>query len=763
MLYLNPPFHIINGVSLFPDHADPLQYYYLPLMPKLTQVRDALTSQRVPQLQLLKYRGAAGKGGFLNFDVNIGLEEGTLEDVRARLRQLQRLSAPPRLAPVPVVDGTVKLLLLGRQSGDAPPPTGQPQFVVKVDHAAKPSLYGENQAAFSVQLDESGVTLMEKALLGEMSPIGVVYSLEYLALRPAYSVRLNVNWERVQTRLDETFGGGFLFVSTQIENMVDKLIEERAIVIEADTFVPEGEDSAGIINRRDAAIDQVRDMVTDAFFQPSLNPQREAADGWDKAEHLAKTASAIGATGGWGSLGSFTYKKLNYTRIDRKTLNMTFNERTTVKRTIYPQGHLAGLFRPLKQQGLDLNRFVMAVDLDDNYFKRRAVKVISRADLIEDGIESVNALLKYGDEPQNVILDATKPAAELVWVSQMDSTGVLKRAVSWQYKVNFKPGGSGMGGSEVGAERPISLLSPMQTTDVDNLELQPRELYSILRVPVLALNFPWEVYPTLEVQLRYEDAAQGIRILDSFLLNQQRTEETWKLFVRDPNKTRFEYRLIYRAANLRDLETPWQTADGERLILRDPHPAKRTLQIIPSFNFNEVNYAFVDVAYEDKANNLSESHSYQFNREQSKPETFSVGLKDPNRRLVQFSTMILYHDGRVREIPSSLTLEKRIVVRAEMRGHSIVSISPKRIDFASKKLKRVQLNIRYEDTDNGLHFEDQFEFASPSEGATFEFDYTDSQKRHYSYDATYFFTNGLSKQLIGQRAAGAELFVPAPV
>ena len=184
---------------------------------------------------------------------------------------------------MPVVDGTVKLLLLGRQSGDAPPmgQIGQPQFIVKVDHAAKPSLYGDNQAAFSVQLDESGVTLMEKALLGEMSPIGVVYSLEYLALRPAYSVRLSVNWDRVQTRLDETFGGGFLFVSTQIENVVDKLIEERAIVIEADTFVPEGEDSAGIISRRDAALDQVRDMVTDAFFQPSLNPEREAADGWD--------------------------------------------------------------------------------------------------------------------------------------------------------------------------------------------------------------------------------------------------------------------------------------------------------------------------------------------------------------------------------------------------------------------------------------------------------------------------------------------------
>ena len=33
MLYLNPPYFLINGVSIFPDHADPLQFYYLPMMP----------------------------------------------------------------------------------------------------------------------------------------------------------------------------------------------------------------------------------------------------------------------------------------------------------------------------------------------------------------------------------------------------------------------------------------------------------------------------------------------------------------------------------------------------------------------------------------------------------------------------------------------------------------------------------------------------------------------------------------------------------
>ena len=36
MIYLNPPFPSINGVSLMPDHQDPTWFYYLPLAPKLS-------------------------------------------------------------------------------------------------------------------------------------------------------------------------------------------------------------------------------------------------------------------------------------------------------------------------------------------------------------------------------------------------------------------------------------------------------------------------------------------------------------------------------------------------------------------------------------------------------------------------------------------------------------------------------------------------------------------------------------------------------
>ena len=165
------------------------------------------------------------------------------------------------------------MMLFGVQTGDQPSTDPSTlNFVTKIDQNAKPALYGDNQAAFSVSLDQYGVTVLDKAIQGEITPIGIVYSLDYLALRPAYSVKLHVDWDRVQKHLDERFSADSLFFSIDIDKVVDELIENRTIVIEADTFVPEGEDTSGIIKNKDLALNEVRDMVTDAFFKPSLDP-----------------------------------------------------------------------------------------------------------------------------------------------------------------------------------------------------------------------------------------------------------------------------------------------------------------------------------------------------------------------------------------------------------------------------------------------------------------------------------------------------------
>jgi hypothetical protein len=746
MLYLNPPFYIIEGVSLFSDHADPLQYYYLPMMPKLTTIVDSVTGQKIPQIQLIKYRGKAGNGGFLNFDVNIGVEEVTLEKIRGKLRQMAGLNQAPRLAPVPLIDGTVRLLLFGKQTGDtAAPNSTAPQFVLKIDQAAKPSLYGDNQAAFSVALDQYGVTVMEKALQGEMSPIGIVYSLDYLALRPAYSVRLKVDWERVQKHLDEHFGIDAIFVSVDIDKAVDELVEKRAIVLEADTFVPEGEDESAVLGRRDQAVNEVREMILDAFFKPSIDPVKEEEDGWDKAANFADRVSRLGVQGG------FSYKKTDYTRIDRKSLDVNISERTTVKRSIYPQGHLSGLSRLITQQGLDLSKFVLSVDLDDPWFERRKLSVISRANFEEDSISSINVRLNYGNTPTNVLLESSNAKTQVEWASIV-TNNAMQRDINAQYTVTFK----GVNGNE----RPISIKSAPEIFDGDNFEINPREFYSIVHVPIVALSFPWDRYPQVEVHLKYTDEQNGIRMDDTLLLDQAHSDQTWKMFVRDPKQTTFQYKLIYRAADNRDVVTIFNDNDDERITIRDPRPNKRSLTVVSNLDWNLVERAFVDLVYDDSKNDVYGEQSFEFSKDDSASKSLKIDLVNPDYRKVAYQVTLLFKGGRMLEVPPSVTNDRRIILRSDMRGHRIVNIQPKKVDFASKRLYEMQVELRYEDEDAGLSFSDLFSFQSISDSSTFEFDYADDQKSTYEYRITYRYLNGLSRSTDWTSASSDTLMLP---
>ena len=60
MVYLNPPFPMIRGVSLLPDHERQDLLYYLPMSPHFTRVKDPRSGQNVPQFQLVRYRGDKG-------------------------------------------------------------------------------------------------------------------------------------------------------------------------------------------------------------------------------------------------------------------------------------------------------------------------------------------------------------------------------------------------------------------------------------------------------------------------------------------------------------------------------------------------------------------------------------------------------------------------------------------------------------------------------------------------------------------------------
>lgn len=729
MLYLNPPFFQINGLSLFPDHADPAQWYFMPMGPHLV-VRPNAAGKLIPAFQLVRFKKAGTSGGgFLNFDVNLGADPEVLADTAGQLRSALNLAKVPQLSPVLLEDGSVRLIILGHESGDT---AENPRFVEKIVHAAKPSLYGDNQAAFSVELDEDGATLIDKTLDGELTPVGVVYSLDYVALRPAYTVHLSIDWDRVQNHMDKHFSFGSLFYSSDINKVVDKLVEDRVIDLQVDTFVVADEENKGVIKGRDQAVAAVYDMITDAFFTGSINPTTHEPDGWDKAMQVFNSlqpASQIGAL-----TPSYSYTSNKFERIDKKRLNVTMRERTAVKRSIFPQGHLTGIADAIRQSGEPRSAFVIDVDLDDDWYKRRTVKVIPRIDFATGHVMSVSADLRYDNLLHSAVFspDSAGPAS-LDWTSVIEN-GRMVMPVQATVRVNLA--------AIDDLVRPNEITAPATTVEGEVLEVFSQDFFSLMTVPVLTDGVPWDRYSAVEVNLRYADPNNGILQQSTFDLTSATPSWNYQVFAMDPGRTSLDYRLVYRGIDRPDVQRDWTTADDGQVRIRDPYPSKRDLLVVPLVSWAEVGTLLVDLVYDDPANALRLEKSLVFAETQPAPQGFSVDLRDPQRRAISFDTTFLFKDGRQVTIPRSDTVAPRIILSPTMKAHRVVTVEVDMAQAAAQSIDSVTVSLAAGPPDAPVS---QLRFAPGSPPTEFEFDYDGLPT--FRYRAVYKNRNGMERTL----------------
>ena len=744
MLYLNPPYYYIDGVSLLPDHEDPLQFYFMPLYPRFST--NPVTNDL--QLSLLKYTGLAGAdadGGFLNFDVNIGIDDVALGVIAGKLQAAAGLNDKPRLSPVPLIDGTVRLILLDQQTPVAPPagggahPADPPaRFVETILQATKPALYGDNQAVFSAQLSANGVTILEAALHGAMTPIAVVYDLDYIGLRPAFQVKLTVDWDRVFKYVDKMTGVDGLFVSTEISKAISDLKDQRAIVMESDLFVPEGEDASTVVTDFTRAEAEVREMFTDAFFTPSIQPSTQAKDGWDRAADFANQFGRYATTGGVSSLLTFRKKEADLTRIDQKSLNVNIRQRTAVRRSIHPQGHLGGIAAILNG---DPSKYITPVNLDSAFFKRRRFAPTAVVDMAADQVTGVHVMARYGGEPKDIMLDPQHPGGELQWSSHLVG-GVFQWPVSYDYEVTFK--------SVDTSQRPMQ-LSTMgrpgwpRSTDNENQSIIPREdLYTIVAIPIIPDANVFGGWATVLVHLSYVDEANGLNQHERATLTKAAPSTTWNVFVLDSAKTEVSYQITYIAADNETVEMPAATTTAGQIRVVDPFP-DWAVQFAPSFDWTIVDRAFVDASYDDPANGVSEAQSFEFTANAAATQTFRVKLRDPDLKTVAFAVTILFKDGHSVEVPRSQTQLPRILLTKDMKAHRVVTVHPADVDFGSVGLTSMVVDLSHTDNQADSSAADTFTFTGRGQVEHFEYTLVSADKAAYSYRVKYLYDNGMSR------------------
>lgn len=278
MLQLGSKTFTESGVQVFADHADPDQFWYLPAPVQIAR-RDPGNQA---QFTLIKFKPAAVNagvrgGGFLMIETELTLDKTTERKILAKCAPLSNGS--PRLSVVPFDDGDVQCIALNLQGPGGTTATVTPgsiTFVEKILGASKPSLQGNNTAAFSLTLDQEGATLMEQAFKEGGGPVGVIYQLNYTALRPALDVEITADFKRVYNslRIGVDFSAGFVaggvpvYLKAGLDAAFEKLKQDGAIEIKVINF----SNSKDAADKENWALDFFKNNLLADWFKATLPP-----------------------------------------------------------------------------------------------------------------------------------------------------------------------------------------------------------------------------------------------------------------------------------------------------------------------------------------------------------------------------------------------------------------------------------------------------------------------------------------------------------
>ncbi|HEV2645503.1 MAG TPA: hypothetical protein VGU46_03975 [Acidobacteriaceae bacterium] len=278
MLLFSSGTFTVDGITVFPDHADPKQYWYLP-GPVGLEVQSGSTN---PQFNLIMYTpdvASAGiqGGGFLMTTLCLTLSPQTQSKIISKIRSLAPEIADPLLSPVYFDEGTVQVVSLDLQGSggttQADAASGIGHAVQKILGASTPNLFGNNDAIFDLVLTPEGATILKAAFADGMTPVGGIYNMKFTGVQPALDVKITCDMKRAYQSFSVSLAANAYFVSAGIDATFEKLRQDGTIKMEVVSLVNDATTAA----QEQWALNLFKDQIMAQWFAPSLGPTTEAA------------------------------------------------------------------------------------------------------------------------------------------------------------------------------------------------------------------------------------------------------------------------------------------------------------------------------------------------------------------------------------------------------------------------------------------------------------------------------------------------------
>ncbi len=756
MLSLTPPFLEYDGVVVAPDYTNPRQFWYFPNRPQI-----AVDENGRPVVRMLVYRenldeigpGDEDATGFFFFDTVLSWPEETIREVARKIKDDLSLDDDPILSPLLYRSGTSRCTFLDRATGTGGPVPNAPappeDWVAAIDGPASPALYGENRATFLVKMTKKATALLYGSFDGFI-PAGVVYELDYVAMQRAFAVHVDVEWAIAYQFIRDYEAQRFLFWSSEMENIVEKLEEKRIVQI---TSAIEGVDEEGMPSEFAEARKQLTSFIFEKFFAVVPNPKEAGEPGIGD-----QILSFLGGVRSIAMPFSFSCVKRTLDVDQLREFHADWTVDRAVVRTIAPQAHLAVFWQDFAPP-LTRNDIVKVVGGDETLWQTVSIDVAANADFATDAIAVIAVDIAYGAfadgapaadaKRYGVTLDAAHLRATIRdWYSPDVGT-----ALHYRYQVAFGP--DAVAGSDV------VLTSPWIEGRAGPIVITPTELYHERRITFQrAKLLDPTLFPEVLVHVRYADPHTGWSYETSGLLEAGGPAWATVMRLRSGAPAEVEYRLEYAAANGPTV-VDWRPTISDTVLVDDPRANLFPVTVVVG-DRSVLGQIIVSLAYDDAEADIHLSTVMSISKDTvDQPHTWVFPRAKVGRDIYRYSQLVISSDGSVVQAPWVETRDAILVVGPKFARKWTVQVCLTGPEPAAAGVERVAVSLVYDDPHEAVHDEEELTFTATGQPQPWPLALADLQARTYQYTVRYHLASGFIRTVGPRAGSDTFLFLPS--
>jgi hypothetical protein len=749
--------------TCYGDHEDKNKFYVIPETPEY-----ALDKDSKPKFQFYQYRGDASnpeEGGFGVFTVRlpfpntaqkekikVQLQEGLAAQLEARAKKTlvlvkayrnkqeadwqslknqlgytdeqvrafsaqyeeskgweQYLQTPDlsviKLEPVAYTDAEVSLLI----------ESAPDKFFEKKLNPTSPSKLGDNETVFVLSLSDKGAAFFEQALKkGAGSSIAAVkYKLSFECVLPAATVNVFYNAEEVRNfsrQIDRNIWG-----QATEEKVKDEYQQKNAAGVKVFLGSTEG--------------------LTDKEAKDLEKELRE----WGQTQ-LDDILS--NQTGGLDMSNIGQRFKTNPDKISEelkntKDINRTFTESRIVTYTVYPQMQLPSIEALVGEA--NLKDYFHEVDLKDDFFKKKAVKIQANADFEKLGIHSIEVKLDYENEPQGeLVFNRNNPSEvqDVVWYLKfVDKTPIHK--YKYSYQVNY-----------FGADK--SFQSEIKETDEDVLTINVGDL-GIIHADISTGGINWSLVERAQVKLKYEDPSVNVIEAERILTEKSIKADSFIKPIFVPRTKALQYRtkffmkdgkeFWFAPGDIDDIPATWASEFGSDIHIDDPFKETLEYTILAVGLDSKTDAIVVELSYSEPGIDYNPGKTITLDSS-NRSAKWAVPTISKDKAKVNYSGFIQFKNGTTRQFSGEQSAKIATIKVGNVREDILtVEVDAEEVDF-KQRFSSAKVTLLYEDTENHVK-ETKFMNFKDEDSDSWSVDLKDKNHKEYKWQAVFVHKNSL--------------------